>query len=195
MSDNVFMVGLKLKVAQHELGCQSAALRAQTLELEELKEKFNKQDKLLSKFTSIQNKEIKPVESTANDACHSHLVSSHTKQCSANRKRTHRSRMLGPMPITSPTTRKEKDGNSRKTIRRKSVGLRAESCEPNEDLFEIPLSLGGRDDRDSNDDDENLPRGDGVQGRRSIGRPLRKAAERVNSYKELPLKAKLRRSE
>ncbi|KAG0491565.1 hypothetical protein HPP92_004610 [Vanilla planifolia] len=119
----------------------------------------------------------------------------------------------------------EKDDNPRKPLRRKSINPKVELCIPTDDLFEIenakfPIcSVYKRESKDESSaiqPDLAVPVASNVNPvneevgkenqkfnqlqyegmrRASLGRPLRKAAERVNSYKELPLKAKLRRSE
>ena len=95
-------------------------------------------------------------------------------------------------------------------LRRQSARFKSEESEAPEDLFELddtkfpvfPLhdDLVDASDQMSpeslvkTEDDGNTPRPEAQDSKRqSIGRPLRRAAEKVQSYKERPINIKLRR--
>ncbi|XP_020588864.1 SHUGOSHIN 2-like isoform X4 [Phalaenopsis equestris] len=197
----------RLKAAQHELGCTSTALRVKTQELEEQK-KLNKQ--------SARTLEggIKAVDT----ALETSQLLSHKRTCLPNKKRPQRSQSLVPTPVTNQITTEE--DNQRRTLRRKLTVLKAESCvPPSEDLFEIedakyPICSGENKGEIKDGGCSLQPKPfaptiptksvkeevEDVQvtsslNRTSLGRPLRRAAEKVHCYKELPLNVKLRRSE
>ncbi|KAG0486134.1 hypothetical protein HPP92_008229 [Vanilla planifolia] len=204
----------RLRVAQHELCCTSTALSVKTQELKEHR-KLNKQNKLVQKITS---------EASDQTSCDTVVEASHlslpSKACLSNRKRPQRSQSLGSKFVTNQLVMKEKDENQRKPLR-KSSNAKVEFCVPNEDLFEIKdakFLICLADKGDSKDKHSSHPglaiesmntvKEDVVEenqkpikplsvsiGRNSLGRPLRKAAQRVDSYKELPLNVKLRREE
>ncbi|KAF8370212.1 hypothetical protein HHK36_031743 [Tetracentron sinense] len=108
---------------------------------------------------------------------------------------------------------KEIVDNKRPCLRRQSARFKSEQTEPTEDLFEIedakfparplhdspmhedgPASL-GLSTRKEEKEGNATPRCETQELRRSsIGRPLRRAAEKVQSYKEIPLNIKMRRS-
>ncbi|XP_020683913.1 shugoshin-1 [Dendrobium catenatum] len=195
----------RLKAAQHELGCTSTALKVKTQDLEEQK-KLNKQNMRIHNSTNLEGR-VKPAEI----AVETSQLASHKRTCLPNRKRPQRSQSLAPMPITNQTTTEEE--NPRKpALRRKSIILKAESCLPTEDLFEIedtkfPMCSGDNKGGSSLQLKPSAPTTKPVKveeeevqltsslKRTSLGRPLRRAAEKVNCYKEMPLNAKLRRSE
>ncbi|GLT66782.1 hypothetical protein SLA2020_391310 [Shorea laevis] len=108
----------------------------------------------------------------------------------------------------------EKADNKRVPSKRKSTRLQSQVPEPTEDVFEIddtkfPISSLHEEmvhvnvpasSASSTPKEEqggiNAPEGEVQELRRtSVGRPLRKAAEKVQSYKEIPLKVKMRRPE
>ncbi|GAV67650.1 Shugoshin_C domain-containing protein [Cephalotus follicularis] len=110
-----------------------------------------------------------------------------------------------------PVQAKEKVDNKR---RRQSARFKSEEPEPNEDMFKIdddrfPVSpLCDEQARDNIPTSSNLsahnkngkvncvPRDEAQEFRRtSVGRPLRQAAEKVQSYKEIPINVKMRRAE
>ncbi|ONK57273.1 uncharacterized protein A4U43_C10F18380 [Asparagus officinalis] len=182
----------RLKAMQHELGCTVAVLGAKTSELQELK-KLNKQYKtFVEKIDSEPNKVV--VDPTYPINC--------KKPANTNKKRTRRSQSLGP---TRQETVKEKDEGRRKSLRR-ACNMKPKLLEPTEDSLEIEeLKLPNytNEDRNTVDDspihkihcDQSISRKNVNLGspRSSIGRPMRKAAEKVNSYKEVPINTKMRR--
>ncbi|KAJ0970235.1 hypothetical protein J5N97_023112 [Dioscorea zingiberensis] len=122
--------------------------------------------------------------------------------CNTNRKRSLRTKSLGSSTTTHEVNVKEKDEK-----RRRSLRIRSQVCKPTEDLFEIedakfPICLS----REPLPETSSSPVEVSVKNevyneqnqvsRRSLsGRPVRRATEKVCSYKEKPLNVKMRRSE
>ncbi|ONK70957.1 uncharacterized protein A4U43_C04F3250 [Asparagus officinalis] len=191
----------RLKAMQHELGTTVAVLRARTSELQEEK-KLSEQYKKLGEKIGTEENLLKPNEIVIDPPPPAYCK----KPADIDRKRTLRSRSLGPTCITRQETTKEKDEGRRKSLRR-ACNMKTELSEQSESLFEIEdikFALRSQEDRcfdstqDSTEKDRSVSPGNQNQGsrRRSlIGRPMRRAAEKVNSYKEVPLKMKLRRVE
>ncbi|KAG1354848.1 shugoshin-1 [Cocos nucifera] len=208
----------RLKAMQHELGCMTVTLKAKILELEDVK-KLYKQQKQQDKKIGIELKENKnTLAEVVPDAFH---PASYQKISGANRKRTLRSRSLGTTTVTHQVPAKDKSEN-RRSLRRRSSNPKAELCEPTEELFEIedikfpirslvneeisvqldsssakptsiaipnPVKVEVQEERSS-------PRDQNQGSRRSsIGRPMRRAVEKVSSYKEVPLNVKMRRDD
>lgn len=109
-----------------------------------------------------------------------------------------------PTPSISSTKEEEKEDScaakSEKVSQRSSIGrpLRKavkkdakfpENPIPNDD----PTALISSTKKEK--EDIGAPKSEGVSQRSSIGRPLRKAVEKIQSYKEPPLHVKMRRSE
>ncbi|XP_008812402.2 shugoshin-1-like isoform X1 [Phoenix dactylifera] len=213
----------RLKAMQHELGCMTAALRTKTLELEEVK-KLYKQHKQPYKNINIVFKENKnKLAEFVPDA--SHLASYQKAcSPNGKRKLRSRSLGTTTLPQQVAAKEKNECRNSR-SLRRRSSNLNAEHCEPTEGLFEIedikfPIrSLTSDPMHEDNsaqlEPSSAQPKSDAImnpvkvelqeekssskdhQGSRrsSLGRPMRRAAEKVNSYKEVPLNVKMRRNE
>lgn len=171
----------RLKVLQHELLCKDALFKAKILELKE--------------------KAIL-VETQAAD---------HPSQCEKNKenkvpqtkvKRPARSQSMAPTTSSQQAGDKEMAENKRRCLRRQSMRLRL-NHEPPVDLFEIdvanfPMSHQTINDKPNSSMKVNQ---EGLQAssnaseaqRASLGRPLRRAAEKVQTYKEPSLAAKMRR--
>ncbi|URD72447.1 hypothetical protein MUK42_08731 [Musa troglodytarum] len=197
----------RLKALQHELSCTRAALKLKTSELED-KAKLNKEicQKVGSKggtnhsevaagaFTTMDKK-----TSNLNRKCKSKA------QCSAT--------------LTHQVPSEEKVDGRRQSLRRRSINLTPESYQPMESLHtiedvKVPVqSIGESLDENISiqldsangsmiqvkNEEEGLSGSlklvnEELQRRSSFGRPLRKAAEKVNSYKEMSLKSKMRRT-
>ncbi|RVW17523.1 SHUGOSHIN 2 [Vitis vinifera] len=184
----------KMKAVQHELICKEALLKANNLELEG-KAKMNCQK------TGIQEVEDKAGESLpkAHDA---------NRLCKANRRRPARSQSMGSSTAYQQVEEKETVETKRHCSRRQSCRFKSQQREPNGDLFEIedaklPVGWheGGLAPSNSpikkEEGDESCVEKHEARGsqRSSIGRPLRRAAEKVQSYKEAPLNTKMRRFE
>ncbi|KAK4607563.1 hypothetical protein RGQ29_001418 [Quercus rubra] len=189
----------KLKELRHELGCKNALLKAKNMELEGKTESKHKN-------TGSQEGEVAAEQSL-------HVTNDNDKTCKRNRRRTARSQSMGPSTSHQKVVDKEKVENKRRCLRRQSARFKSHEREPTENLFEIedakllvsqsrensiqeepvPLNSSFK----NEDEGENcVPRNEAQASlRSSIGRPLRKAAEKVQSYKEAPLKSKMRREE
>lgn len=118
----------------------------------------------------------------------------------------------GPTTV-KPVQAKENIGNKRCCLRRQSERFRSAEPERTEELFEIdeakfPVSARGDDVVHSSgptssgisakekDEGNTAVRLEAQEIRRSsVGRPLRRAAEKVQSYKEIPVNVKLRRQD
>lgn len=175
----------KLRALQHELLCKDALLKAKNMEQEgKTKLKYKKK-------TSSQEGE---------EAAESLQVDNNDdKTCNRNRRRTTRSRSMGPSTTHQKVVDKEKVENKRRCLRRQSARFKSHEREATENLFEIEV-----DKFPAMHEEEPVPLNSSIKKveeegeicmplRSSIGRPLRKAAEKVQSYKEPPLKSKMRR--
>ncbi|XP_023881852.1 shugoshin-1 [Quercus suber] len=189
----------KLKELRHELGCKNALLKAKNMELEGKTETKRKN-------AGSQEGEVAAEQSL-------HVTNDDDKTCKRNRRRTARSQSMGPSTSHQKVVDKEKVENKRRCLRRQSARFKSHEREPTENLFEIedakflvsqshensireepvPLNSSFKNEEEG----ENcVPRNEAQASlRSSIGRPLRKAAEKVQSYKEAPLKSKMRRLE
>ncbi|XP_050282181.1 shugoshin-1-like isoform X2 [Quercus robur] len=189
----------KLKELRHELGCKNALLKAKNMELEGKTESKHKN-------TGSQEGEVAAEQSL-------HVTNDNDKTCKRNRRRTARSQSMGPSTSHKKVVDKEKVENKRRCLRRQSARFKSHEREPTENLFEIedakllvsqshensiqeepvPLNSSFKNEEEGKNC---VPRNEAqVSLRSSIGRPLRKAAEKVQSYKEAPLKSKMRREE
>ncbi|XP_050139070.1 shugoshin-1-like isoform X2 [Malus sylvestris] len=182
----------KVKTLQHELVCKNALLKAKNLEIEG-KEEFKRQNSA----SQTQVSKIKEAEEIS-----LHKADNHGKACNLNKRRATRSR-LGASTTCQKVENKEKAENKRRRLRRQSARFISQT----ENLFEIEdvkLPVNHTPDspmrsssptplisstRKEGGEDNCAPR------RSSVGRPLRKAAEKVKSYKEVPIIVKMRRSE
>ncbi|KAM1393856.1 hypothetical protein ACFX2F_029963 [Malus domestica] len=180
----------KVKTLQHELVCKNALLKAKNLEIEG-KEEFKRQN-------SASQTQIKEAEEIS-----LHKADNDGKACNLNKRRATRSRSVGASTTCQKVENKEKAENKRRRLRRQSARFISQT----ENLFEIEdvkLPVNHTPDspmrsssptplisstRKEGGEDNCAPR------RSSVGRPLRKAAEKVKSYKEVPIMVKMRRSE
>ncbi|KAJ6984095.1 SHUGOSHIN 2-like [Populus alba x Populus x berolinensis] len=185
----------KLKALQHEIVCKEALLKAKNL---------GPQGKAEMNCQNVVSQEVEKIEE---EECVPGAANNDIKHCSRSRRRTARSRSMGPSTTNRQTVEKEKAETKRRCVRRQSAASRSQEREPAENLFEIedvrfPVS-------NSSDKSlkENGPTSSSitkeeickpsneaqVSHRSSIGRPSRRAAEKVQSYKEVPLNVKMRR--
>ncbi|CAN6559890.1 unnamed protein product [Malus baccata var. baccata] len=180
----------KVKTLQHELVCKNALLKAKNLEIEG-KEEFKRQN-------SASQTQIKEAEEIS-----LHKADNDGKACNLNKRRATRSRSVGASTTCQKVENKEKAENKRRRLRRQFARFISQT----ENLFEIEdvkLPVNHTPDspmrsssptplisstRKEGGEDNCAPR------RSSVGRPLRKAAEKVKSYKEVPIIVKMRRSE
>ncbi|KAG6779959.1 hypothetical protein NC652_012115 [Populus alba x Populus x berolinensis] len=181
----------KLKALQHEVVCKDALHKARNLEAQG-KADVNCQNAVSQEVEKIEEAECLPEAS--NDI----------KPCGRSGRRTGRSRSMGPSTTNRKTAEKEKTETKRRCVRRQSARFKSQEREPAEKLFEIevakfPVSR----DKSKKENgltssitkEETCGAGNEAQAslRSSIGRPLRRAAEKVQSYKEVPVNAKMRR--
>ncbi|KAJ9188786.1 hypothetical protein P3X46_000150 [Hevea brasiliensis] len=181
----------KLKSLQHELLCKDALLKAKNLEQE------GKAD------IKYQNTGSQEVEANNN-----------TKPGNSISRRAARSQSMGPSTTSRQGQEKEMLENKRRCLRRQSARFKSQERElPMENLFEIedakfpiphqPLDNPMQEDglttlsgssvvKEENFGSENEAQ---VAARSSLGRPVRRAVEKVQSYKEVPLNTKMRREE
>uniref|UniRef100_A0A0D9XKB1 Shugoshin C-terminal domain-containing protein n=1 Tax=Leersia perrieri TaxID=77586 RepID=A0A0D9XKB1_9ORYZ len=197
----------RLKAFQHELACSRAIIRAKTSELEEAKKTMkhnrNMQGKAPTSDTAQQQQGCeRAAQIKGGDVVNSEPASdtpshgaSAKKLSNATRKRMLRSRSLGPGASVKLAAPKEKEMVQRRKSMRTPV---PQPSEHREDLFEIEdVQLAIGDCSSSNTDkNETLSEQSSSQfpRRSSLGRPIRRATERVSSYKEPPVNIKLRRS-
>ncbi|KAM1807039.1 hypothetical protein ACFX11_030098 [Malus domestica] len=183
----------KVKTLQHELVCKNALLKAKNLEIEG-KEEFKRQNSA----SQTQVSKIKEAEEIS-----LHKADNDGKACNLNKRRATRSRSVGASTTCQKVENKEKAENKRRRLRRQSARFISQT----ENLFEIedvklpvnhtldsPMRSSSptpliSSTRKEGGEDNCAPR------RSSVGRPLRKAAEKVKSYKEVPIMVKMRRSE
>ncbi|CAN6559889.1 unnamed protein product [Malus baccata var. baccata] len=183
----------KVKTLQHELVCKNALLKAKNLEIEG-KEEFKRQNSA----SQTQVSKIKEAEEIS-----LHKADNDGKACNLNKRRATRSRSVGASTTCQKVENKEKAENKRRRLRRQFARFISQT----ENLFEIEdvkLPVNHTPDspmrsssptplisstRKEGGEDNCAPR------RSSVGRPLRKAAEKVKSYKEVPIIVKMRRSE
>ncbi|RXH83583.1 hypothetical protein DVH24_005836 [Malus domestica] len=180
----------KVKTLQHELLCKNALFKAKNLEIEG-KTEFKRQN------TASQISKIKEGEDSEEISLHK--AENDGETCNLNK---------GEASVDASTTCQkvediEKVENKRRCLRRQSARFISQT----ENLFEIedvklpvsctpdsPMRSSGptpsiSSTRKEEGEDNCAPR------RSSVGRPLRKAAEKVKSYKEVSLVVKMRRSE
>ncbi|KAF9684795.1 hypothetical protein SADUNF_Sadunf04G0155600 [Salix dunnii] len=185
---------LALKALQHEVVCKDALRKARNLEPQG-KAEMNCQNSVSQEVEKIEEAECLPEAS--NDI----------KPCGRSGRRTARSRSMGPPTTNRKTAEKEKIEAKRRCAQRQSARFTSQEREPAEKLFEIedarfPVSRDKS--RKENGQtsssitkEETCGAGNEAQVtlRSSIGRPLRRAAEKVQSSKEVPLNVKMRRAE
>ncbi|XP_052184659.1 SHUGOSHIN 2 [Diospyros lotus] len=177
----------KLKTLQHENVCKDALLKAKNLELEG-KGKMKNSQKNCCEVGSIEGEIID--EHKSNDD---------SKPGKGGRRRSTRSQSMGSLTVSQHMAEKEASESKRRCLRRQSARFTSQQHEPAENLFEIadpdflngPMHEGAAAAATQRSDE--TP--DSGRTRTSLGRPMRKAAEKVQSYKEIPIKIKLRRTE
>ncbi|XWS71871.1 hypothetical protein CRYUN_Cryun03dG0175100 [Craigia yunnanensis] len=169
----------KVKALQHELVCKDALLKAENLE--KGKEDIN-----------CQNTGSHEGEQAA-EKC---------MPCTRNIRRNAGSQSMGPSTTSQIGGDKEKIENKRRCLRRQSARFKSQKREPTENLFEIDdVKFAATQQLDTPmHEDGPTPLGSSITmeeilKRSSLGRPLRKAVEKVQSYKEVPVNIKMRRKE
>ncbi|KAM1040469.1 hypothetical protein TB2_029312 [Malus domestica] len=202
----------KVKTLQHELVCKNALLKAKNLEIEAVSLKFQFTNILVVPLILQGREEFKRQNSASQtqvskikeaEEISLHKADNDGKACNLNKRRATRSRSVGASTTCQKVENKEKAENKRRRLRRQSARFISQT----ENLFEIEdvkLPVNHTPDspmrsssptplisstRKEGGEDNCAPR------RSSVGRPLRKAAEKVKSYKEVPIIVKMRRSE
>ncbi|XP_068339634.1 SHUGOSHIN 2-like [Pyrus communis] len=200
----------KVKTLQHELLCKNALFKAKNLEVEG-KTEFKRQN-TASQVSKIKEGEEISLHKADNDGKTCNLNKGEAcninkgEACNlnkSNKRHATRSRSVGASTTGQKVEDKEKVENKRRCLRRQSARFISQT----ENLFEIedgklpvsctpdsPMHSSGpapliSSTRKEEGEDNCAPR------RSSVGRPLRKAAEKVKSYKEVSLLVKMRRSE
>ncbi|XWS29028.1 hypothetical protein CRYUN_Cryun25bG0121600 [Craigia yunnanensis] len=188
----------RVKALQHELVCKDGLHKAKN------QEKKGKAD------INCQNTGSHGGKQAAEECMPK--VNADDKPCTRNRRRNARSQSIGPSTTSQRGGDKEKIENKRRCLRRQSARFKSQEREPTaENLFEIddvkfaatqqldtpmhedgPTPLGSS----ITEEESCSPRAETqILKRSSIGRPLRKAVEKVQSYKEVPVNVKLRRKD
>ncbi|XP_047316196.1 shugoshin-1 isoform X2 [Impatiens glandulifera] len=181
----------RLKIIQHELGCKNGIIAAQKLEL---KPKDN---------TMACQIVVNEVGGTSTDKIvHESSEANRVEIQPSNMNRKLRSKSVDSSAAQKDDL-KEKPKSKRVCLRRQSVRLKHEDTE---DLFEIhdaKFPICSLSDDEPSDKKEqvsqecsNFATGDDntrESRRSSLGRPLRSAANKIMSYKEIPLNTKMRR--
>ncbi|KDO60264.1 hypothetical protein CISIN_1g025551mg [Citrus sinensis] len=186
----------KVKALQHELVCKDALIKAKSI-VKERKTYSNCEN------TASQEGE-KVIEECVPKA------NENVKTCERNRRRSTRCKSMGPSTTRQKVAEKENVENKRRCVRRQSARFKSQERAPTENLFEIedsklpatqPLDDPMHEDNSiqagsstANEEFSSSRNEARLSHRSSMGRPSRKAAEKVQSYKELPLKVKMRRT-
>ncbi|KAH9700360.1 Shugoshin [Citrus sinensis] len=173
----------KVKALQHELVCKDALIKAKSIVKEE-------GEKVIEECVPKANENV--------------------KTCERNRRRSTRCKSMGPSTTRQKVAEKENVENKRRCVRRQSARFKSQERAPTENLFEIedsklpatqPLDDPMHEDNSiqagsstANEEFSSSRNEARLSQRSSMGRPSRKAAEKVQSYKELPLKVKMRRT-
>ncbi|KAJ0020935.1 hypothetical protein Pint_32056 [Pistacia integerrima] len=205
----------KTKALQHELLCKEALLKAKTMEKEVSFDLVFIRELLVNSPFLLQVKTDLNCANTGSqegeDVAGERLPKANDddKPCSRNRRRA--ARTMGHSTTHRIVGDKEKIENKRRCLRRQSARFKSLEREPTENLFEIedtklpatqPLDDPMQEDgftqvgssTATTEETCGLRNKVQVPQRSSIGRPLRRAAEKVQSYKEVPLNVKMRRS-
>ncbi|KAL6199854.1 hypothetical protein ACLB2K_029636 [Fragaria x ananassa] len=130
------------------------------------------------------------------------------KPCVGNKRNATRSQSMGASTTGQNNEQKDKVENKRRSLRRQSSRFKSDKEEQRETLFEIeeakfPENRMLEDDpipsisstKQEEKEDSWAAKSEGVSQRCSVGRPMRKVVEKVQSYKEPPLHVKMRRAE
>ncbi|CAI0398001.1 unnamed protein product [Linum tenue] len=176
----------RLRVLQHEVACKDALLKARSSELEG-KPVTEHQDAV----PQVREEVIAERLQKANNG---------KKPCNRGRVRATRSQSLGPS-TSQVEVEKEKAETKRQCLRRQSARFKSPEREPPaEELFEIEdtksaVSPSSRMQEDTSEPGSEALVDAAASHRSSIGRPVRRAAVKVQSYKEPSLTQKMRRPE
>ncbi|MCD7447248.1 hypothetical protein HAX54_026367 [Datura stramonium] len=185
----------RLKALQHELGCKNGVLKAKEIEAEEIaKQKMHQQ----------LNDEVKPIK--CEEAGDSSLGNGDNDR-PAKIKRKPQAKSLGS---STQVPSQDTAENKRPCVRRQSARFKREAPQHTTTTSQSQATKHDEDDFEAEDkcppmvnlvqqndpDLESDPtlRFESIEfGRSSLSRPLRHAAKKVQSYKEIPLNIKMRR--
>nr|GMD25428.1 SHUGOSHIN 2 isoform X2 [Ipomoea batatas] len=173
----------KVKALQHELICKDAVLKAKSLDLKEAVLKAGKKRDVKDKETgvgdSVPNADINPSK--------------------INRKpHASKSRSMGSSAASQQAAEKGSTENKRHCLRRQSASPRMQQQEPAKRVSEFEDIARQYDSLARAQEEDLAPpleHKSCCSKRTSLGRPLRRAAGRVQSYKQVPLNVKMRRSD
>ncbi|KAF7823339.1 Shugoshin 2 [Senna tora] len=167
----------RIRALQHEILCRDALIRGTNLEVEGKVEMKNENNIPLSQ--EVEERATLPSPKSSNEE----------KNRNGKKRRNMRSKSTGSTTSTKDTT-KNKVAEKRPRLRRHSSRYTTQEHEALEDLFEL------EDFKNSVTEEEEENFGLRNEGSGSaLGRPSRKAAEKVQTYKEIPLNIKMRREE
>ncbi|KAK1275067.1 hypothetical protein QJS04_geneDACA001523 [Acorus gramineus] len=181
----------RLKAMQHELGCVKAVLKVKTLELEEMAKKKQcievtvdkivdaPMDDEMTEETRLSKLNSQPIDQSL---CPTTMTPCHLAEKGKNKnRRTSLQRQSARFKLEKCKSSDDVKGNSKPPVfpvLGDSVSEEASSSFASSTVCSSRASIGSRNDY-----------------RLSIGRPSRRAAEKVRSYKEPSLITKMRRSE
>ncbi|XP_010535631.1 PREDICTED: shugoshin-1 isoform X2 [Tarenaya hassleriana] len=180
----------KVKALQHEIVCKNALLKAKTSELEAMKQR---EDAVSRNTVAAEN-----VKRNVNEE--------EGKPSETNRRRIVRSKSMGASTAQRSEVDKAKAEIKGRRQRRRSSRFGSRDHGDGHNLFEIEnlqltMPNGTHQDKEQEQEqDRVLERRDAItrqensRGQRSsMGWPLRRSVEKIHSYKEVPLNAKMRR--
>ncbi|XP_057451080.1 shugoshin-1 [Lotus japonicus] len=185
----------RIKTLQHELLWRAALLKGKTMEDVQEKVEIDAQKSASMSQSQVPKEEdekvVQPPPKASNDEQHA----------SMNRRRIRsRCKSIGSSTASTKNTTKDKDKDNR-SLRRHSASFKTREHEPLENLFELEdaqylVTQSGPNMLSSpavktETGESSVSRNETT--RYSFGRPPRRAAEKVQSYKEVPLNVKMRR--
>ncbi|KAL5169851.1 Shugoshin-1 [Glycine soja] len=173
----------RIKTLQHEILWRAALIKGKTVDVQEKVEiEGEKNPTALSQLQEGDKKAGVPSPKASNDEQHKCM----------NRRRI-RSKSTGSS-TASKNTNKDKVKDNRRRLRRHSTTFKTHEHEPLENLFEledatylVTQSPTSKTERGKSSASRN------EATRCSFGRPLRRAVQKVHSYKEIPVNVKMRR--
>lgn len=178
----------RIKTLQHEIMWRAALIKGKTMDVQEKVEIDCEKNPTLSQLQEGDEKAEQPSPKASNDEQHN-----------TNRRRI-RSKSTGSS-TASKNTSKDKVKDNRRLLRRHSTTFKTHEHEPLENLFELedaiylvtqsrPNMLRSPSSKSERGESPDLKN---EAPRCSFGRPLRRAVQKVHSYKEVPLNVKMRR--
>lgn len=208
----------RLKVMQHQLGCKNSLLRVKEMELAEqlkirtCKQRENQVGMSKSEKDVMENKEV---DRHQNNCCNnrkrqqkSQCLGHYTVKNEELKEETENERVCVEAqpasfkpgesePIEDIVASKHKAENKRGCLRKSAMFRQKEPKPKEDDMFEMtdPSKLSECSSSLNSQESSTSQSIDGHVLGKPIARPLRVAAKKVQSYKEIPLKVKLRRPE